>query len=290
MIHPSTYSIVAYDPEEQAWGCAVASKFLAVGSVVPWAKANVGVIATQSYANTTFGSLGLELLEQGNSAENTMSVLLGNDPQADLRQVGIVDAQGNAATYTGSGCYEWAGGITGAGYAIQGNILAGENVVVQMEKMYVSTDEPFSKRLYRALMAGEKAGGDRRGKQSAAILVVKYQGGYGGFNDRWIDLRVDDHTSPVERLGDMLELHDLYFGKSPEQDRIYLVGEPLHKLQAIMIRQGYYHGPENGEYTQQTKKALEAFMGNENFEDRVDFENGTIDLPVFAYIRKHFCN
>lgn len=288
MVQPSTFSIVAYDPAEVVWGCAVASKFLAVGSVVPWARANIGVIATQSYANTSFGPLGLDLMEHGNSAEAALSVLLENDPEADLRQVGIVDARGNSATYTGSHCYEWAGGVARPGYAIQGNILANQNVVAQMEKAYLSQSGSFVRRLYRALAAGDKAGGDRRGRQSAAILVVKNQGGYGGFNDRWIDLRVDDHPHPIRRLGEMLDLHELYFGKSPEHDKVHLDGDALRQLQGIMIRHGYYNGPEDGEYTQLTRQAFETFIGNENFEDRVDFENGKIDQPVLTYILKHY--
>jgi uncharacterized Ntn-hydrolase superfamily protein len=202
----NTFSIVAYDPDRQEWGVAVASKFLAVGAVVPWAKAGVGAIATQSHANTTYGPKGLELLGQGKSAEEVIKLLTEEDEGKDVRQVGIVDAKGNATTFTGSKCTEWAGGKTGKHYACQGNILAGEAVVNDMAKAFAEAKGPLAWRLMAALEAAEKAGGDKRGKQSAAILVVRDKAGYSGFNDRLIDFRVDDHATPVQELARILAL------------------------------------------------------------------------------------
>jgi uncharacterized Ntn-hydrolase superfamily protein len=201
-----TFSIVAYDPEREEWGVGVASKFLAVGAVVPWAKAGVGAIATQSYANTTYGPKGLELLGQGKSAEEVIKRLTDEDKDRDVRQVGIVDAKGNAATFTGKKCIDWAGGKTGKYYTCQGNILAGEAVVADMAKAFESAKGPLAWRIIAALEAAEKAGGDKRGKQSAAILVVRDKSGYSGYNDRMIDFRVDDHTQPVQELARILAL------------------------------------------------------------------------------------
>jgi uncharacterized Ntn-hydrolase superfamily protein len=202
----NTFSIVAYDPAKKEWGVGVASKFLAVGAVVPWAKAGVGAIATQSFANTTYGIKGLDLLSQGKSADEVVKILTERDDQRDVRQVGIVDAQGNAATYTGSACNPWAGGKTGKHYACQGNILTDEAVVDSMAKAFERTKGPLAWRIMAALEAAEAKGGDSRGKQSAALLVVRVKGGYGGLNDRMIDFRVDDHSGPVQELGRVLSL------------------------------------------------------------------------------------
>jgi len=286
---PSTFSIVAYDPGEPAWGVAVASKFLAVGAVVPWARAGAGAVATQSYANTSYGSEGLDLMESGLSADEALHNLVTQDPEAPSRQAGMVDARGRAATFTGGDCFEWAGGLTGDGFAVQGNILVGEQVIQAMADAFVGGKaESIIWRLFHALQAGDLAGGDRRGKQSAAILVVKAQGGYGGLNDRWVDYRVDDHTDPVTRLGGLLELHELYMGKSPSNDRIELKEEALMQLQQIMQKKGYYSATAEGVYDTATRIALRAFIGNENFEERTDFESGWIDRPVFEYLLRRF--
>jgi uncharacterized Ntn-hydrolase superfamily protein len=284
MIHPSTFSIVASDPKERSCGIAVASKFLAAGSVVPWANSMAGAIATQSYANTRFGPIGLEMLEQGLSAEHALEALLAGDIDAEKRQVGIVDMQGGSATFTGIQCHNWAGGNTGEGYAAQGNILVGEHVIQEMSNAFENSTGNIAWRLYHALAAGDEAGGDRRGRQSAAIYVAKFQGGYAGFNDRWVDLRVDDHHDPVKRLGELLELRDLYFGKSSPSDVILLRGKQLEKMQLVLKQRGFYSGEINGQYEDQTRVALSAFIGTENFEDRFDSENGKIDGPVFNYI------
>ncbi len=288
MIHPSTFSLVACDRDAKAWGVVVASKFPAVGTVVPWAKAEAGAVATQMYANTAYGPQGLAKMAAGLSAEETLQSLLEADPQRETRQVGIVDQQGKSVSFTGKACYEWAGGIAGEGFAAQGNILAGEEVVAGMAEAFVKTSGPLYRRLYAAIFAGDRAGGDRRGRQSAAILVVKEGAGYGGFNDRWIDYRVDDHTDPVFRLGELLDLHDLYFGVSPKEEKVPLVGDTMIELQRILFQLGYYQGEQSGYFDNQTRDALKVFIGNENFEERVDFENGLIDQPVLKFLLRRF--
>src|SRR5258706_14647805 len=220
-----TFSIVACDLEEKTWGIAVASKFPAVGAVVPWAQALAGAVATQSFANTSFGPRGLEMMANGLSAEDTLAKLLVDDTDRELRQVSLVDLQGQAATFTGTGCISWAGGVTGNGYAIQGNILAGAKVVSAIEKKFLKTKGSLPSRLHAALLAGDRAGGDKRGRQSAAIYVVKAKSGYGGNNDRWIDYRVDDHDDPVLQLSELLEMQELDFGKRPEKEHVELKGE-----------------------------------------------------------------
>jgi uncharacterized Ntn-hydrolase superfamily protein len=200
----ATFSIVARDSITGELGVAVASRFFAVGTVVPWAKAEVGAIATQSFANTTFGWRGLDLLEKGVTPEEAIKILLRTDTDTEKRQLGIVSTDGKSATYTGKECNSWAGGRRGPNYAIQGNILAGEGVVIAMEATFLNTKGTLADRLYAALIAGEKQGGDARGKQSAALLIVKKNAGYGGFTDRAIDIRVDDHPEPFEELGRLL--------------------------------------------------------------------------------------
>jgi uncharacterized Ntn-hydrolase superfamily protein len=202
----ATFSIVGYDPDRKEWGVAVASKFLAVGSVVPWAQAGVGAVATQSFANVTFGPKGLDLMGKGKSAEDTIKELTDADDGRDSRQVGMVDAKGEAATFTGKKCQPWAGGKTGKHYAAQGNILTGPEVVDAMAKAFEEAKGPLAWRLMDALEAGDKAGGDKRGKQSAALYVVRAKGGYGGGNDRYIDFRVDDHKEPIPELARVLAL------------------------------------------------------------------------------------
>jgi uncharacterized Ntn-hydrolase superfamily protein len=193
-----------------------------------------------------------------------------------------VDSNGKAVTYTGSGCFPWAGGVTGKGYAIQGNILASAKVVPAMEKKFLSAKGDLPSRLHAALLAGDRAGGDKRGRQSAAIYVVKPNGGYGGFVDRWIDYRVDDHADPVLRLGELLQLHDLYFGKSPEGERLALKGKALEQMKSILEREGYLK--KNNSFVD----AFNAFIGNENFEERADPNGLWLDKPVMKYLVKKF--
>lgn len=277
-----TFSIVACDLEEQTWGIAVASKFPAVGAVVPWAQAGAGAVATQSFANTSFGPRGLELMTGGASADEALAHLLQNDSDRELRQVGLVDKSGRAASFTGQGCFNWAGGLAGQGYAIQGNILKSGRIVPAMEKAFLKTNGNLPKRLHAALLAGDRAGGDKRGRQSAAIYVVKPNGGYGGFVDRWIDYRVDDHDDPVVRLGELLELHWLYFGKSPVSERVALTGKSLVQFTKILTREGYLKKGKN------FRDAFNAFIGNENFEERADPDAQWIDKPVLKYLTGKF--
>ena len=245
-------------------------------------------MATQSYANVAFGPDGLRLMAAGHSAQETIELLLKDDDEAHLRQIGVVDARGGVATFTGEGCYDWAGGLTGDDFAIQGNILAGPQVVDAMADEFLESKADLPGRLMTALLAGDRAGGDQRGRQSAALLVVKPEGGYGGYTDRWIDYRVDDHHDPVLKLSELLELHRLYFGSSDESDRLPLEGETATELQKIMTAHGYYSGEIHGQMDDDTQKALRRFIGNENFEDRTDIDSGLIDRPVFEYLVQRF--
>jgi uncharacterized Ntn-hydrolase superfamily protein len=239
-------------------------------------------VATQSFANTSYGPRGLELMAKGLSAEATLAKLLAEDPDKELRQVGLVDELGRAATFTGSSCFPWAGGLTGKGYACQGNILAGEQVVKALEQGFLETKGDLPARLHASLLAGDRAGGDRRGRQSAAIYVVKAGTGYAGFNDRWMDYRVDDHVDPVPRLGELIEMHRLYFGKSDESQRVELTGNALSNITNILNQQGYLKEPTA------FREAFHAFIGNENFEERADPEGKWIDKPVLEFLVKKF--
>jgi uncharacterized Ntn-hydrolase superfamily protein len=284
----ATFSIAAFDPEQQAWGIAVASKFLGVGAVVPWAEAAAGAVATQSYANTSFGPRGLDLMRAGLSADRTLTALLADDPQREQRQVGVVDAHGQPATFTGSACQPWAGGIAGQHFAAQGNILAGPQVVQAMASTFEAEPGDLPQRLLASLAAGDRAGGDRRGRQSAALLVVRPGAGYGGFNDRWIDYRVDNDPLPIPRLIGLLELHRLYFGKSPPEEVLAMQGGVASTLISILRRHAGYAGEPGNALDEPALQALREFVGRENFEDRVDIEHRVIDAPVFEFLVKRF--
>jgi uncharacterized Ntn-hydrolase superfamily protein len=287
-IIPSTFSIVAHDPETQEWGIAVQSKFLAVGAVVPWAQAGVGAVATQSYANTSFGPNGLALMAEGYSAEETLGQLIAQDEGRARRQAGLVDAQGQAATYTGDECHVWAGGLTGRHYAAQGNILVSAETVESMAKAFEEAKGELADRLVKALTAGQAAGGDRRGQQSASVLVVRPEGGYGGYNDRYLDLRVDDDPMPIERLQALVDLHHLFFKPPAPGEMIAIEGELARDAQRILQWAGYYDGPLTGEYDPPTQKAMRALIGNENFEERFDEEKGLISSQVMDVLRRKF--
>jgi uncharacterized Ntn-hydrolase superfamily protein len=236
-----TFSIVARDPATGDLGVAVQSKFLAVGAVVPWARAGVGAVATQSFANVAYGPDGLAHLAAGRSAQETIDRLVADDDLRAERQVGVVDAHGAGATYTGRGCFAWAGGRTGPGFAAQGNILAGAAVVDAMASRFLRADLPFPELLVACLADADAAGGDRRGRQSAALLVVHERGGYGGGNDRWIDLHVEDHRNPIGELGRIVTLHRLYFDRP---DAASLV--PLDAALAVEVQhrlEGFGAGP-----------------------------------------------
>ncbi len=285
----ATFSIVAYDPTRKEWGVAVQSKFLAVGAVVPWARAGAGAVATQSYANLTYGPRGLELLEQGMSAQEVVKTLTDADEGRAQRQLGVVDREGRAAAYTGAECHFWAGHLVGDGYACQGNILVPgtvEAMAERFESVRGGAGE-LADWLVEALAAGQEAGGDSRGRQAAAVLVVRQGGGYGGNNDRYLDLRVDDHPTPIRRLKELVEMHHLYFGTVDEKDLIPLA-EIAAEMQRLLQKSGHYTGPASGEFDEATRKALRALVGMENLEERWNGEGDQIDRKVVEYLRNKF--
>lgn len=277
-----TFSIIGYDRKEKEWGIAVQSKFLGVGAVVPFAKAGVGAVATQSYANTAYGPQALELMEQGKTAQEALDLITAEDPDKELRQVGIVDFEGNGATFTGNGCYDWAGGTAGTYFAAQGNILVDENTVKAMADTFTSSEGTLAERLLASLNAGQEAGGDSRGQQSAALLVVKEKGGYGGFNDRYIDLRVDDHHDPITELIRIYHLQQLYFAPSREGRVADIEGDVEAELGSQLVRLGYLEKVASGE---ELYKALKTYIHTENFEER-EQDEGKIDLDILEYMKK----
>ena len=274
-----TFSIVGRSADGQAFGVAVASKFLAVGAAVPAAEAGTGAIATQSYANLAYRPDGLALLRGGKSAQATLDALTAADDDRENRQAGIVDATGAAATFTGTDCHSWAGGSAGPGYAIQGNILTGPDVVAEMERAWLATDvrQPLARRLLAALTAGDAAGGDRRGRQSAALLVVTPDGGYGGGSDVLVDLRIDDHPAPVPELARLLDLHDLYFGKPDPATLVPLDGELADEVRALLAQRGHTGDDLDA--------ALGDWAGIENYEERLS--PGKIDPLLLDKLRAH---
>ena len=233
-----TYSIVARDPESGDLGVAVQSKFLAVGAVVPWARAGVGAIATQAFANVAYGPDGLALLADGHPADDVLNRLVAADDQREHRQVGVVDARGRAATHTGTDCFAWAGGRTGENFAAQGNILADATVVDGLADTFLAGGQPFPELLVACLAAAEAAGGDRRGSESAALLIVRDGGGFGGGNDRWVDLRVDQHDDPVGELGRVLAFQRLYDGHAQPADLVPLDESTATEIRALLERIG----------------------------------------------------
>jgi uncharacterized Ntn-hydrolase superfamily protein len=271
----ATYSIVGCDLESGQWGVATQSKFLAVGSLVPWAEPGAGAVATQSYVNPRYGPDGLALLREGLDADEVVSRLTSADDGRDHRQLGVVDSRGNGATYTGSACMGWAGGLAGPGFAAQGNILVGEETVAALATAFTGTAGPLAERLLEALAAAQAAGGDRRGQQSAAILVVEKDGGYGGLTDTVVDLRIDDHASPVSELARLYELHSLLFGKTPRDEWVDLDAQLRAEVEERLQRLGY-----DGDLAH----ALAAWAGTENLEERLDGVDH-IDPVVLAELR-----
>jgi uncharacterized Ntn-hydrolase superfamily protein len=258
----ATYSIVACDLEAEQWGVSVQSKFLSVGSVVPWAEPHVGAVATQAYANPRYGPQGLDLLREGLSAHEVVERLTGADEGRDHRQLGVVDAKGEAATYTGSECMDWAGGRTGAGYAAQGNILvSAETVDALAETFEASAGQPLAERLIDCLAAAQAAGGDSRGQQSSALLVVERDGGYAKMSDVVVELRVEDHERPIEELRRIYTLHEEIFGTTPRRLWLEVDDALAAELTERLAKLGY-----EGELAD----AFTRWTGKENLEDRVD--------------------
>ena len=284
-----TFSIVAYDPTKSEWGVAVQSKFLAAAAVVSWARAQAGAVATQSYANLTYGTRGLALMEEGLAAEETIQRLIENDEDQDLRQVGVVDQKGNAAAFTGKKCNNWAGHVVADGYTCQGNILI-PGTVEAMAKEFEQArqgDGELADWLVQALEAGQEAGGDKRGRQSAGVLIVRDGGGYGGDNDRYLDLRVDDHPYPILKLKQLVESHHLYFG-AVDPDNLIPMTSVVSELQEIMKKTGHYQGERSGVADQATLQALSNMVGEENLEERWNGDEKAIDGMVVEYLREKF--
>lgn len=275
----NTFSIVARDPANGDLGVAVASKFLAVGAVVPWARAGVGAVATQAGANVSFGPRGLELLAGGASTDEALATLRQADEGREERQVGLVDATGRAATFTGRECMEWAGGISGADFCCQGNILAGAEVVRAMAAAYRATTARFPERLLAALEAGQCAGGDRRGQQSAALLVVRERGGYGGRNDRFLDLRVDDHPQPLVELARLAALHRVYFA-TDDAELVPFDAELRTRIAGQLVALGEV---APGASEADVAAGLARFAGRENLEERLR-EDGSIDTVLLRFL------
>lgn len=272
----ATYSIVACDLDAGQWGVATQSKFLAVGSVVPWAQPGIGAIATQAYANPRYGPDGLELLREGLDAQAVVDRLTAADDGRDHRQLGVVDRRGGSASFTGGACMDWAGGMAGPCFAAQGNILVGAATVEALSSTFASTaGRPLAERLIDCLAAAQSAGGDRRGQQSAALLVVEADGGYAGLSDVLVDLRVDDHERPVAELARLYDLHSLLFGKTPKADWLEIDGALRTEL-ADRLRALGHTGP--------FESALAEWAGTENLEERLD---GTdrIDPVVLRELR-----
>ncbi len=282
-----TFSIVAYDPANGDLGVAVQSKFPNVGASIPFARTGVGAVATQSYCNTGFGPRGLALLENGATPQQALEILTASDPQRAYRQVGIVDAQGRAASFTGAHCFDWAGDRQGLYCAAQGNTLAGPQVVESMVQGFENTAGSLAERLLAALRAGQANGGDRRGQQSAALKVVRAGGGYGGFNDRLVDLSVCDHARPIDELERLYAVCRLTYFRSDPAQLVKIDPAIAGELQQILRARGFYQGAVDGQCDAGLLGALRDFMGWENYDERIR-DDDLIDLEVLADMRvKH---
>jgi len=281
-----TFSIVAYDPKKKEWGVAVQSKFIAVGSIVPFAKVNVGAIATQAWANTSYGPKSLVLLEQGMTAEETIKIITQHDEKREHRQVGIVDSFGNVASFTGKKCFDWAGHVSGENYTCQGNILVSEDTVLAMSHAYRETSGDLVEKLLAALEEGQEAGGDSRGKQSAAILIVKEEGAYDGGTDRYINVRVDEHEHPIKELRRVFELYDLSLLKRDDpDDKVKLSGDIMKTIKEVLKKDGFFDGEINTKYDDVTKESLQKWMHTNNFEVK-EREDNYMWGAVYRFIEK----
>ena len=285
----ATFSIAAYDPSRKEWGVAVQSKFLAAAALVSSARAGAGAVATQAFANLAYGIEGLEMMAQGRSAEATIKELTDADEGRAHRQVGMVDKAGKAAAYTGEECMHWAGHIVGEGFTCQGNILVPgtvEAMAAEYERLRGGEGE-LADWLVAALAAGQAAGGDSRGRQAAGVLVVREGGGYGGNNDRYLDLRVDDDSYPIRKLGKLVEMHHLFFGEVDPADLVPLA-EVAAELQEMLTRTGHYDGQVSGVFDEATRKSLIALAGTENLEERWTGTEDEIDGKALDYLREKF--
>ena len=274
----ATYSIVACDLDAREWGVAVQSKFLAVGAAVPSAEPEVGAVATQARADLSYGPRGIELLRTGRTADEVVAELVDSDPERDERQVGVVDREGRAASYTGASCLDWAGGATGPGYAAQGNILVSGDTVHALARCFEETSgRPLAERLVACLGAAQAAGGDRRGQQSSSLLVVRRRGGYGGTSDRVVDLRVDDHPTPIAELERLYRIHQRLFGKTPREQWVEVDDLLRTEIEARLRARGYTLRP--------LPRAFEAWVATENLEERAEGLE-RIDPVVLAALRE----
>ncbi len=287
---PSTFSLVARDVSNGDLGVIVQSKFPAVGSVVPWAEADVGAIATQAWANVSYGPRGLVLLRDGQSARATLKVLIESDEGSQHRQIGIVDAKGEVAVHTGKECMDWAGHVTGDGYTCQGNILAGEAVVVDMAEAYETTEGDLIDRMLAALKAGQAAGGDRRGMQSAALFVVRTEGGYEGGNDRYVDVRVDEHPRPIEELERIFKIYDMTLLSREDVSNLYPIGGPIAtRIQGVLYDLGFLKEVSfDQDWTQEAEAALQEWTNTNNFENK--YVEGKIWKSVLDYLFEQWQN
>jgi len=279
-----TFSIVGFDPETQEIGVAVQSKFPCVGMMVPWAKAGVGAIATQAWGNPKYGPDGLALLEQGHTVEEVAKLLTDADPGAQSRQFGVIDATGKAASFTGKDCMNWAGGIVGENFACQGNILVSQATVEAMAAAFTATQGDLAEKLTQALVAGQAAGGDRRGQQAAALYIAKENAGYLGNNDRYIDIRVDENPDPITELRRILKLFRILFYKTKPENIVPLTGETAQYVLSTLVKDGYYKGDVTAAWSPQAQTALSTFFSTENFEERLT-PDGTIDREVVDYLK-----
>lgn len=281
-----TFSIVAVDRETGDLGVAVASKFIAAGSIVPWVKVGVGAVATQAWANVKFGPVILTLLEEGYHPRRAVEAVLAVDPRREHRQVGVVNAKGEVYAFTGKECLPYAGHIVGDGYAVQGNILAGEEVLEAMARAYEAAKGELVDRLLAALKAGDDAGGDRRGKQSAAIIVVRRCGGYGGCEegvDKYVDLRVDDHPDPVNELIRLFKIWEITILTREDPNDVVELADVAEEVQRALKALGYYEGPVDGKLTPQLQEALEKWMSINNFENKMR-KDGKLWGTVYRFL------
>ena len=300
----STFSIVGVDPANGDVGVAVQSKFPNLRPIVPWAEANVGAIATQSFINVSYGPKGLALLRNGATAEEALKILIANDSGREVRQIGLIDAKGNAASWTGKECFDWAGSnaggnvggkgvmVTGLGFAAQGNTLVGKETVEALARTFRETKGSLADKLVAALVAGGKAGGDRRGEQSAALLVKRKGAGYDGSTDDLIDISIYDHAKPLQELERLYKLHKLYYFRTDPRNLLPIDASICKELQGILVNKEYkgfvfYDGPVNGMFDAKTKKALQDFMGWENYDIRIR-DDQQIDREVLEDIRKNY--